>query len=741
MNNKIDCILVFIILLVAIISVAGVVTASDWPMFHHDLLHTGYSTSTAPNTNNVLWTYTTGSGVYSSPAVVDGKVYIGSYDGHVYCLDAEDGDKIWNSSNVGTVWHSSPAVADGRVYIGGGVLYCLNAENGSRIWSYQGGLNMVSSPAVVDDRVYIGTWNGLICCLDADPDDNGDGMINHNPYDEIDDDNDEGYNDSFLADYDLIWIYQTGSVIFSSPAVYLNPIGRRADKVYISSWDRKVYCLYANNGIEIWNYTTQGDVVSSPAVAYGKVYIGSLNPDNKVYCLDAETGLPAWDMPFETDGSVDSSPAIADGKVYIGSYDNTIYCLDANNGTKIWEYETEGKIDHSSPAIADGRIYIGSLDNKVYCFGDIPDTNEAPRRPSRPIGPAEGEVNAEYKFSTTTTDPDGDQIYYWFDWGDGSDSGWVYTPNAIHSWTAVGDYEVTVKAKDIHNAESEWSNPSTVSIVEQTSEESEPKGWIFGSVYNAEGEHIEAASVCVQVSDDKKECTATDEEGHYQIYVQIGDYIVEVKKEGYVTQTKTVTVLDKQAFNLDFTLEEPEDIQIPDENIILIENAISQGNVGGTITFVEEVEEIYYTTSLYITEVDLIVTEITENKISLIVSADETVPGNTIIIKIYEKVFSSDDFEIALDGESIPEADNITDILYAHDDGPFAEWYILKNPNGGELIFLSFSHFSEHTITISSVVEAISILTAIMLFISITIVAILIFIVPVYHFYFKKVKE
>ncbi len=49
-----------------------------WPMFRHDLNHTGYSTSTAPNTNETPWTFTTGGGVFSSPAVVGGLVYVGS---------------------------------------------------------------------------------------------------------------------------------------------------------------------------------------------------------------------------------------------------------------------------------------------------------------------------------------------------------------------------------------------------------------------------------------------------------------------------------------------------------------------------------------------------------------------------------------------------------------------------------------------------------------------------------------
>lgn len=56
-------------------------TIDWWPTFHHDLTHAGYSTSTSPNTNQILWNYTTGGPVYASPAVADGIVYVGSIDG------------------------------------------------------------------------------------------------------------------------------------------------------------------------------------------------------------------------------------------------------------------------------------------------------------------------------------------------------------------------------------------------------------------------------------------------------------------------------------------------------------------------------------------------------------------------------------------------------------------------------------------------------------------------------------
>jgi outer membrane protein assembly factor BamB len=88
-----------------------------WPMFHHDLNHTGFSNSTAPATNSLLWVSSAGYWLESSPSVSDGKVYIGSQDDNVYCFDAFTGAKIW-SFPTGHLIVSSPAISEGKVYIG-----------------------------------------------------------------------------------------------------------------------------------------------------------------------------------------------------------------------------------------------------------------------------------------------------------------------------------------------------------------------------------------------------------------------------------------------------------------------------------------------------------------------------------------------------------------------------------------------------------------------------------------------
>jgi hypothetical protein len=77
-------------------------------------------------------------------------------------------------------------------------------------------------------------------------------------------------------------------------------------------------------------------------------------------------------------------------------------------------------------------------------------------------GETNGKVGVSYVYSAVTTDSEGDQVYYWFDWGDGTNYGWIgpydsgTTVNGSHVWSSQGTYIIKVKAKDIHDEESDW---------------------------------------------------------------------------------------------------------------------------------------------------------------------------------------------------------------------------------------------------------------------------------------------
>ena len=110
---------------------------------------------------------------------------------------------------------------------------------------------------------------------------------------------------------------------------------------------------------------------------------------------------------------------------------------------------------------------------QLNLFGDPaiklkkPIENEPPATPDTPTGPSEGIEDIVYNFSTNpVSDPEGNPVSYLFDWGDGSDSGWLDVPHASHAWEDGGVFEVKVKAKDNYSAESQWSLPHEIIIEE-----------------------------------------------------------------------------------------------------------------------------------------------------------------------------------------------------------------------------------------------------------------------------------
>ena len=96
--------------------------------------------------------------------------------------------------------------------------------------------------------------------------------------------------------------------------------------------------------------------------------------------------------------------------------------------------------------------------------------NDPPLKPRSPDGPPYGRYLKSYTFTTSTTDPDGDSIYYRFDWDDGTISKWIgpyesgQTAAASHAWTLQGTYAIKVQAKDENGEESVWSDPSSVTM-------------------------------------------------------------------------------------------------------------------------------------------------------------------------------------------------------------------------------------------------------------------------------------
>jgi len=175
------------------------------------------------------------------------------------------------------------------------------------------------------------------------------------------------------------WTFHTHGEVISSPAVV-------AGVVYVGSTDGNLYAIDEESGTEKWKFTTGSRIPSSPAVSGGLIYFGSY--DGYFYAIDQATGKLKWKfrnaerryaakhlhgslpldetMPDPFDVYL-SSPAVWNDAVYFGSGDGNVYALDAATGALKWKFQT-GDVVHASPAIVDGKLYIGSWDSYFYAL-------------------------------------------------------------------------------------------------------------------------------------------------------------------------------------------------------------------------------------------------------------------------------------------------------------------------------------------------------------------------------------
>lgn len=237
------------------------------------------------------WKFATGGEIYSSAAVVDGRVIFGSYDNHLYCLDEQQGTLKWKFATEGYV-HCAPAVAEGHTFIAGcdEHLRVINIETGTQAADIPLETYLIASPAVVGSLLYVGTYASEVVAVD-------------------------------WKSRKIEWRYQAGGGDFpfhSSAAV--------TDKVVVvGGRDKQVHAIDRQTGKKLWTFSTRAKVDSSPAVVGQRVFIGS--NDGNLYELQLADGKELW--KFNAGKPISAGPAVGEGVLVIGSEsrDGKLYCF------------------------------------------------------------------------------------------------------------------------------------------------------------------------------------------------------------------------------------------------------------------------------------------------------------------------------------------------------------------------------------------------------------------------------
>jgi outer membrane protein assembly factor BamB len=344
--------------------------ADNWSQFRGNPRLTGVSQSDVPRELKLLWTYEAGESIESSAAIVGGTVFVGSQKGQLVALNLENGAVYWKYEAGAPIGESSPAYAGGVVYIGdlGGVVHAVNAPDGKKLWTFKAGSEIKSSPVVVGDRVLIGSYDEHLYCLSTR---NGsvlwkvktNGPVHSTPSisgglayiagcDEL-------FRAIRIADGREMFNVSSDAYTGASPAL-------SGISAYYGTFNNEVLMVNLKDHRIGWRYQhpqRKFPFYSSAAVTQDRIVVGGR--DKMIHCLNG-AGKGVW--TFATKARVESSPAIAGGRVFVGSNDGRFYVLNLNTGAKLWEFNAGAPLS-ASPAIARGRIVIGSQDGRLYCFG------------------------------------------------------------------------------------------------------------------------------------------------------------------------------------------------------------------------------------------------------------------------------------------------------------------------------------------------------------------------------------
>jgi len=163
--------------------------------------------------------------------------------------------------------------------------------------------------------------------------------------------------------------------------------------------------------------------------------------------------------------------------------DNALVCLYQLNGIYVKGLtDDQGKITLDVIDPSDEEVTLTVTSHNYLFNQQLFYLNRPPLQPAKPIGEEDPNLNTDYEYETSSTDVEGEEISYKFNWGDGTESNWLgpfssgQTVTYSHSWSERGPFTITVKAKDTNGGESVWSEGLDIMVENQPPDEPKVNG-------------------------------------------------------------------------------------------------------------------------------------------------------------------------------------------------------------------------------------------------------------------------
>lgn len=342
----------------------------------------GLAATQLPAAPQLRWEREAPDGCKSTPAIVEGRVYLGTLSGELFCLDLASGDVHWTYKSLEAAdpktfipGFSAPVTVAGDVVLCGdeeGTLHCVDRSTGKPRWTFNAQGLIVGGAAVRSGRVIVGSHSQFLYGLDLQTGQKQWEFDTRGPV-----------NGTQAFDGDLTFV--TGC---SEPVLYVvdTRTGQEHSRVplddlliatpalvegilYFGTSEGKVLAVDWKAQATVWTFETQQprEIHSAPAVTDDAVIIGAR--DKTLYALDRRTGQQKW--AFRTRAGNDGSPVVVGERVYFGSGDKFLYGVAVADGQEQWKYAAGVSFGESSPAAAEGRLVIATDGpaGRILCFG------------------------------------------------------------------------------------------------------------------------------------------------------------------------------------------------------------------------------------------------------------------------------------------------------------------------------------------------------------------------------------
>ena len=310
-----------------------------------------------PEDGSVIWEHPTVAPLDSSPAIAGGMVYVGLRNKRVISLNADTGAMVWEFKTEQNPTTGSPLVKDGQVYIGSndGRIYALDALTGEERWSYET-LDWIDNTAALSDNLLVvSSFDGRVTIYDTDT---GKRRFSFRGFNRLvmaspvimEDMTYVAYRNGLVTGINLLeeevlfysrwyrlrlqlwlwgmtdhpglpkgvqWVYRTGAVIDSTPAV-------DAEVLYVPVEGGRMHAIDRISGKRVWVYNSGADRLSTPTLVENKILV--TDSKGNLRALDKDTGQELWSMPIAE--SITSAPVLAGGTLYLASRDGNLYAVE-----------------------------------------------------------------------------------------------------------------------------------------------------------------------------------------------------------------------------------------------------------------------------------------------------------------------------------------------------------------------------------------------------------------------------